>query len=79
MSDNKFPWNKPDKPAEDVEAFITNFRKNMHPNQIELLEHLKDNIFGLKYDSISGVRGGPTEAVFTFEHLGVKGSIKISF
>lgn len=86
MSENKFPWNEPQKSTQqDVQIFIETFKKYLKPNQIELLEHFRDNIYGfhLQYHNQYGpdvkISTLNHEALFVFEHFGVKGEIKVSF
>jgi len=86
MSVNKFPWDEPQKSnQEDVQQFIKKFKKYLQPNQIELLEHFKDKIYGFHLQSHNqyGPDVNPNrlnhEALFVFEHLGVKGEITVSF
>lgn len=86
MSVNKFPWDKPQKSnQQDVQHFIETFKKHLQQNQIELLEHFKDNIYGFYLQSHNqyGPDTNPNrlnhEALFVFEHLGVKGEITVSF
>ena len=85
MSETIFPWNEPQKPAQDVQYFIDTFSPYLLINQIELLEHFKDKIFGFHLQAHN--QHGPSEntsrlnseAIFVFEHAGVKGEIKLSF
>lgn len=86
MSVNKFPWDEPQKSNQlDVQQFIEIFKKYLQPNQIELLEHFKDKIYGFHLQSHNqyGTDVNPNrlnhEALFVFEHLGVKGEITVSF
>lgn len=86
MSATSFPWDKPQKNnQQDVQYFIDTFRNYLEQNQIELLEHFKDKIYGFHLQSHN--QHGPSvnpnrlnhEAIFVFEHLGVKGQITVSF
>jgi hypothetical protein len=86
MSVNKFSWDEPLKPnQEDVQLFIETFKKHLQPNQIEILEHFKDKIYGFHLQShnqyIPDMNANRLnhEALFVFEHLGVKGEITLSF
>lgn len=86
MSVNKFPWDEPQKSnQQDVQQFIETFKNYLQPNQIELLEHFKDKIYGFHLQSHNqyGQNMNPNrlnhEALFVFEHLGVKGEITVSF
>jgi hypothetical protein len=86
MSETNFPWDKPQKNnQQDVQYFIDAFRKYLAVNQIELLEHFKDKIYGFHLQSHNqhGSTANPNrlnhEALFVFEHLGVKGEITVSF
>jgi len=88
MSQNKFPWDKPHKQdAEGVSQFITAFKPYLKENQIELLEHFKEKIFGFHlhehYQYGQATNPNPNrlnnKAVFVFEHDGVKGEITVVF
>ncbi len=86
MSETIFPWDKPhSQDAEGVNQFIQHFKNHLRKNQIELLEHFKDKIFGfhLQTHNQYGQDMNPNrlnyEAIFVFEHLGVKGEITVSF
>lgn len=86
MSVNKFLWDEPQKSdQQDIQHFIETFKEHLQPNQIELLEHFKDKIYGFHLQSHN--QNGPDinayrlnhEALFVFEHLGIKGEITVSF
>jgi len=86
MSQNEFPWDKPyPKDAEGVSQFINHVKPYLKKNQIELLEHFKEKIFGfhLQEHNQHGPGMNPNklnhEAVFVFEHDGVKGEVTIVF
>lgn len=85
MSQSTFPCDKPQSKNQDVQPFIDTFRKYLQPNQIELLEYFKEKIYGfhLQEHNQYGPNVNPNrlnhEALFVFEHLGVKGEITLSF
>lgn len=85
MSANKFPWDKPEGSNNDVKHFIKSFKKHLEPNQIELLKHFNKKIYGFHLYEHNGLASSDNphklnhEATFKFEHLGVKGEIKIQF
>ena len=86
MSETKFRWNEPHKlNQQDVQQFIDTFRNHLQPNQIEILEHFKNMIYGFHLQSLN--QYGPSmysnrlkhEATFAFKHFGVKGEITLSY
>ena len=83
MPITKFPWNNPELDTIiTVNEFLEGFNKFLEPNQVELLEFFKDKIFGFQLVSLNALPNNErlkSEALFVFEHLGVKGEIKISF
>ena len=85
MSQSTFPWDKPQSKNQDVQHFIDTFRKYLQPNQIELLEHFKEKIYGFhlqehnQYSPNVNPNSLNHEALFVFELLGVKGEITLSF
>jgi len=86
MSQNEFPWDKPhSKDAKGVSQFINHYKPYLKKNQIELLEHFKEKIFGfhLQKHNQHGPGMNPHkrnhEAVFVFEHDGVKGEVTVVF
>lgn len=80
----KFPWNKPQGFASDVQDFIDRFKNCLEPHQVEMLNHFKDNIYGFRideftdayYDSFGIIK---RKAIFRFSHPDVEGEIKIEF
>lgn len=81
-----WPWNRIEKSnQEPIKQFIKAYKEYLRPNQIEIIEHFMNNVNGFyihRHDMLPACENPNRmnrEVLFVFEHLGVKGEIKVCF